>query len=114
MSLEWFLRWLEERRRLPVRHLLRDAFEEVVFAQHIKVALSRFDGELQRLRFLLGDSGITPTRSAAAQMGVAPTRTADRLPALLHLLVDTDVLRSDETGTLSVGNHGGLLTAADS
>jgi hypothetical protein len=102
MSIGWFLNWLRERQDRPVRELLNDIFSDLVFAQHMRIALARFDGTAQRLRFLLGDSGIEPTVSAHADLGnVALPWMLDRLDTLIALLCDCDVLKQvDETFTL--------------
>ncbi len=44
MSMAWFMNWLNARRDLPMRSFLRDVFSDLVFSQHMRVALSRFDG----------------------------------------------------------------------
>ena len=64
MSMAWFMNWLNARRDLPMRSFLRDVFSDLVFSQHMRVALPRFDGSSQRLRFLLGDQGIEPRSSS--------------------------------------------------
>lgn len=103
MSIAWFLSWLNERRDLPMRDFLTDIFSDLVFAQHMRIALARFDGSAQRLRFLLGDSGIEPTISARADLGdVSLPWMPDRLDTLIGLLCDCDVLEWDD-GTLKLG-----------
>jgi hypothetical protein len=93
MSIAWFLRWLQERRGIPIVELLTDIFSDLVFAQHMRIALARFDGTAQRLRFLLGDSGIEPTLSARADLGQRGLPSMpDRLDTLIGLLCDCDVL----------------------
>ena len=95
LSIAWFLDWLGARVDTPVREMLRDLFSDLIFAQHLRVALSRFDGKAQRLRFLLEDHGIEPTVSARQKMGqtVLPWMP-DRLDALTNLLSDCDVLEN--------------------
>ena len=57
-----------------------------------------------RVRFVLGDDGIIPTRSAAKKLGESlPGWTADRLRSFTSLLADLSVLREDDKGRLSVG-----------
>jgi hypothetical protein len=103
MSIAWFLQWLDDRRDRPMREFLKDVFSDLVFAQHMRIALARFDGSAQRLRFLLGDHGIEPTVSARADLGgLNLPWMPDRLDTLIGLLCDCDVLDSDD-GILKLG-----------
>jgi hypothetical protein len=95
MSMAWFLKWLEGRQDRPMRELLEDIFSDLVFTQHMRVALARFDGTTQRLRFLLSDSGIERTVSAREDLGLP--WMSDRLDTLIALLCDCDVLVMKET-----------------
>lgn len=93
MSIKWFFNWLKARQSLTLKQLLHDIFSDLVFSQHIRIALSRFDGTSQRLRFLLGDNGIEATIGALHDLGkLRLPWMPDRLDALIHLLVDCDVL----------------------
>lgn len=103
MSMAWFIEWLAARKSLPLRELLKEILSSLVFAQHMRIALARFDGTAQRLRFLVGDSGIEPTVSARetlAQLGIP--WMPDRLDTLTSLLCDCDVL-TDQEGALTPG-----------
>lgn len=103
ISIGWFLKWLHARRNQPVRHLLKDIFSDLVFAQHMRVALSRFDGNAQRIRFLMGDNGIEPTISARKDFGDLDLPwMQDRLGTLIALLTDCDVI-TDNDGELRPG-----------
>ncbi len=53
ISIAWFLQWLDDRRERPMKEFLKDVYSDLVFAQHMRIALSRYDGSAQRLRFLL-------------------------------------------------------------
>lgn len=78
---------------MRVPELLGDLFSDLVFAQHLRVALSRFDGKAQRLRFLLEDSGIELTVSARKKMGgTGMPWMPDRLEAFTNLLSDCAVI----------------------
>jgi hypothetical protein len=104
ISMGWFLNWLRDRQDQPVRELLRDIFSDLIFAQHMRIALARFDGIAQRLRFLLGDSGIEPTVSAYADLGgLTLPWMPDRLDSLVALLCDSDVLEA-KGESLSLGS----------
>jgi hypothetical protein len=92
LGMGWFHRWVAARLDWPVTEMLREAFSGLVFAQHVRVALARFDGRVQRLRFNLGDDGIVPTPEVRDKFGSLPTRMNDRLPSFLQLLTDLDVL----------------------
>jgi hypothetical protein len=109
MSIHWLSEWLRQRLTRPVRDLLCGLWEDAVFAQHIRWALIRFDSEIQRLRFTLGDEGIIPTAEAQDRLGAPPVRTADRLPAFIGILRDVEVLEENEAGVLSPGGHASIL-----
>jgi hypothetical protein len=96
---------LKARLEWPLDKLVKDVFEQLVFAQHIRVALSRFDGQNQRLRFVLGDGGIVPTRSATEKLASnqLPGWTADRLWSFTRLLCDVGVLEENDDGGLDLG-----------
>jgi hypothetical protein len=66
-------------------------------------SLTRFDGNAQRIRFLMGDSGIEPTVSARKDFGdLALPWMPDRMDTLVALLCDCDVL-TDTDGALGPG-----------
>lgn len=104
MSMSWFLQWIADRRKLPIRTLLKDIFSSLIFAQHMRIALARFDGTAQRLRFLIGDSGIEATISARSDLGERNLPwMSDRLDTLAGLLCDCDVL-AEKDGAFSRGS----------
>ena len=109
VGMAWLLRWMRDRRDQPIHGFLKDVFSDLVFAQHMRVALSRFDGSAQRLRFLLGDSGIEPSVSAKNDFAKLNLPwMSDRLDALTSLLCDCDILKIEEDlvsiGSRSVAN----------
>jgi hypothetical protein len=110
VSLRWFAEWLTDRLSKPVTSLAEDIFSDVVFSQHITVALARFDGQVQRLRFTLGDTGIIPTVAAAKNLGQEPGRMNDRLWSFMGLLSDLDVINWTEGTPLRVGPKSHDLT----
>lgn len=103
MSAAWFHRWVQSRMNLPLRELLIKLFEETVFAQHLRVALNRFDGEVQRLRFTTGDDGIIPSTSVGKKLGSAPARMADRLKSFLGLLQDLEIMEWPKGSPMTLG-----------
>jgi hypothetical protein len=108
IGMAWFLQWLRVRQDKPIRELLKDIFCQLVFAQHMRIALARFDGAAQRLRFLLGDSGIEPSTSVGNLGQLRLQWMPDRLDTLTFLLCDCDVLNADE-GSLNLGPRGSDL-----
>lgn len=110
MSLGWFHRWVATRLDDSVEAMLHDAFSGLVFAQHVKVALMRFDGEVQRLRFTLGDDGIIPCPEVGEKFGSAPKRMDDRLGSFVRLLEDLGVLSWQDGGRLVAGQLSGAAT----
>ncbi len=112
LSLSWFSPWLEERSRCPLSRLLEDMFSQLVFAQHLRIALGRFDGVVQRLRFTLDDSGIVRTTAMKAQPPLEPAWMQDRLDAFVLLLDDLGVLNVDgDHGKISEGANSGQVPA---
>ena len=110
MGMQWFIDWLSARRSLPLRMFLKDIFSDLIFSQHMRIALSRFDGRAQRLRFILGDKGIEPTISAAGSMGELDLPwMPDRLDTLIDLLRDIDVLELNDKGELQYGKRANTI-----
>jgi hypothetical protein len=109
MSLRWFCEWTRSRLTASLSDLVTQIFSEVIFAQHINVALGRFDGKVQRLRFILGDEGIVPTLEVKDDLGRLPRWTADRLDAFIGILCDLDILKCDADDVLSVGPYSSQL-----
>jgi hypothetical protein len=103
LGMNWFLGWLADRRTFTMRAFLHDVFSTLVFAQHMRVALSRFDGRVQRLRFMLGDHGIEPTAGITDTGERGVPWMPDRLDAFVNLLVDVNVLDQDTDGKIRPG-----------
>lgn len=104
IGIRWFHQWIANRFDQPISVFVKEVMEQLVFGQHIRVALSRFDGSSQKLRFVLGDDGIVPTKSAINKMGKSvPGWTQDRLIAFTDLLCDVGVLIPQDDGGLKVG-----------
>lgn len=112
ISLTWFVPWIEQRMDWPLGAFLEEFFSELVFNQHLRTALSRFDGKIQRLRFLLGDEGIVPTGSSQGNLGKGEAPwMADRLDAFVNLLSDLDVLEVGSSGGVLIGRNADFLLA---
>lgn len=109
IGMAWFDDWLNHRRSIPLSELLTDLYRDLVFSQHLRVALYRFDGETQRLRFFMGDDGIEKSDSARDFGQRLPGLMADRLEAFAHLLVDLKILKETGEGKFAVGDDGDLL-----
>jgi hypothetical protein len=106
ISIHWFLKWINSRKELPLKDFFQNLFSELIFSQHIRFALHRFDGKAQRLRFALGDNGIVPTSSAAKKLGKKqPVIMADRLESFAHLLTDLDIIEQNDDKTFQLGNY---------
>jgi len=98
ISMRWFHEWLEVRMEWPLREFLKDLFANLIFTQHLRVALSRLDSNApkQRLRFMLGDFGIAPTSGMEKYLGEGDAPwMADRLDAWLLLLKDVGIVDRD-------------------
>ena len=98
ISISWFHRWLDEQMDRPLSEFLHELYADLIFTQHLRVALSRLDpgAPKQRLRFMLGDCGIVPTAGMEKKLGKngAPWM-ADRLDAWLLLLSDVEILKQE-------------------
>jgi hypothetical protein len=101
----WFHRWIQGQLGSRVKDLLHAIFSDLIFAQHIKFALVRFDGRVQRLRFTLGDDGIVPTPEVRDKLGATPVRMADRMSAFIGLLSDLDVVWLDDENRVTAGTR---------
>lgn len=113
MSAKWFHHWLDERKHLPVSVLLEKGFTETVFAQRLRVALSRFDGQVQRLRFTTGDDGIIPSQNVGSKLGSSPARMADRLKSFTGLLQDLEIIDWAEGQPIRCGQNAEWLTESN-
>ena len=113
MSMRWFLDWIRQRKNFKTKDFLKDVFSDLIFSQHMRVALARFDGTSQRLRFVLGDNGIEPTISAKKVIGSRGIPwMRDRLDMLVNLLCDIGVVEMNIKGQLSTKRE--LTESSDS
>lgn len=105
ISVRWFSLWLEQKADVPLERFLQDLLTQFVFAQHLRVAMGRFDGrDVQRLRFCLDDSGIVRTAAFEHDEPLEPSWMADRFGAFVALLSDLDIIQQTDD-KLTVGTH---------
>jgi len=97
--------WIEDRIHMPLIAFCKELLSGMVFAQHLRIALSRMDGSAQRLRFTLGDQGIVATAKISNFGVTKPPWMADRLDAFLCLLEDLGVVESDNDHFYGLGEH---------
>lgn len=81
---------------MRIRDTMTYMLEAMVISQHFATAANRFDGQNQRLRIAIEETGLVPLVGSRWQ----PTVTEDRLPMLMSLAADC--------GIMSVGDGGGL------
>ena len=81
---------------------MREAFqfilESMVISQHLATAVNRFDGQNQRLRLTIEDTGL----EALVGKPWEPTVTEDRLATLLSLAGQSALVASQEDGYVAV------------
>ena len=110
MSINWFIDWVESRSSQSIRKFLAQVFNELVFSQHIRIALSRFDGNTQRLRFAIGDDGLEQVGQASNFGGLDLPWMADRLDSFSDLLGDLDVV-TKEDGKIFLGPRASAVSS---
>ena len=93
VSAQFLYQWIEDRLDVPLGIFCRELLSGMVFSQHLRIALSRMDGQAQRLRFTLGDSGIVATAKVTNFGAAVPPWMADRLDAFLYLLDDLGMVQ---------------------
>lgn len=87
--------WLSERANDNLIDTCKDLMSEFVYAQHLRIGMSRLGEDGTRLRFSLGDDGISPTAKLDNFAQAEPPFMADRLRALIDLMEDLDYVRRD-------------------
>ncbi len=88
---QWF-RTVDRMKDRPCLDLLDWTLKNLVISQHFAVGTQRFDGEKIRLRMILDEDGLESLVGSPWKPGLTP----DRLAALLSLLEDCDIVRSDD------------------
>ncbi len=116
ISIRWFYNWLLNNQDRDLQDFLKELFSNLVFTQHLRVGLSRLNPNepMQRLRFALGDLGITPTTGMRNSLGSrdAPWM-ADRLDAWLDLLADVNIVERHQDGLISLGINADQVTLSE-
>lgn len=69
---------------VPLQPAFQFVLEALVISQHMATAVNRFDGQNQRLRLTIEETGL----EALVGQPWEPTLTEDRLPTILHLAGD--------------------------
>ena len=97
VSQSFLNKWIKDRLNISLKEFISDLLSTFVFSQHLRVSLSRFDGKVQRMRFVLDDHGIVPSSSVGKKIAdnLIPWM-ADRLECFLILLKEIDVLELDQ------------------
>jgi hypothetical protein len=89
--------WANTVQRLEGQSLgqaLLHMIENCVLSQHFAVAVTRFDGETQRLRISIEEEGLMPLDTQRWY----PTVSPDRLDAALALAADCGLIRANDKG----------------
>lgn len=82
--------WLSDHMEDDFIDTLRDLMADFVYSQHLRIGMSRLGEDGTRLRFSLGDHGISPTANLDNFAQATPPFMADRLLALVNLMEDLD------------------------
>ncbi len=94
---QWF-RTVDRMKDRPCHELLDWTLKNLVISQHFAVGTQRFDGEKIRLRMILEEDGLESLVGSPWKPGVTP----DRLAALLSLLEDCAIVKSDDEGFFQI------------
>jgi hypothetical protein len=91
VSMEHCFSTIERMKDQSNRAVVDWVLKSLIICQHFATGTDRFDGERIRLRFVLDEEGLEPIGTGVWHPGV----TADRLKALLSLMVSSKMLRKD-------------------
>jgi len=110
IGMKWFYSWVLHNSDKPILEFLHDIYSTFIFSQHLRVGLSRLNpgDKMQRLRFVLGDFGITSTLKDPNVHRDAPWM-ADRLEAWLDLLSDLRIVDEGDDGQFTLGENVGFV-----
>lgn len=89
--------WLSDRMKDNFINTCKDLMADFVYSQHLRIGMSRLGEDGTRLRFSLGDHGISPTANLDNFAKADPPFMADRLLSLVNLMEDLDyVIRNGD------------------
>ena len=92
LSLESLRRRMVGLGAVTVREAFQYVLEAMIVSQHFATAVNRFDGQNQRLRLTIEETGL----EALVNQAWVPTVTEDRLPTLLSLAAQAGIIVSVE------------------
>ena len=87
--------WLLERLGDDLIDTCKNLMAEFVYSQHLRIGMSRLGEDGTRLRFSLGDQGISPTANLENFAQAEPPLMADRLHALIDLMEDLEYVKRE-------------------
>jgi len=87
--------WLSDRMEDNFINTCKDLMADFVYSQHLRIGMSRLGEDGTRLRFSLGDHGISPTANLDNFAKAEPPFMADRLLSLVNLMEDLDYVVRD-------------------
>jgi len=82
--------WIAERINEEFPDVCIDLIKDFVYSQHLRIGMSRLGEDGTRLRFSLGDHGISPAAKLENFALAKPPFMADRLHALIDLMEDLE------------------------
>lgn len=92
LSLESLRRRMVGLGTVSVREAFQYVLEAMIVSQHFATAVNRFDGQNQRLRLTIEETGL----EALVDQAWVPTVTEDRLPTLLSLAAQAGIIFAGE------------------
>jgi hypothetical protein len=95
VSLKSLSERLNRIRSQPLQHALRYILEAMIISQHFATAVNRFDGQNQRLRMAIEETGIEPLVGEPW----TPKITEDRLATLLSLAHEAGIVNRTGSST---------------
>lgn len=98
LSLDNLRRRMIGLRVVSVREAFQYVLEALIISQHFSTAVNRFDGQNQRLRLTIEETGL----EALVGKPWEPTVTEDRLPTLLSLAAQSGIIRRDAEGVYAL------------
>jgi hypothetical protein len=84
---------------VTLRQAIQFLLEALVISQHLSTAVNRFDGQNQRLRLSIEESGLESLVGEPWD----PTVTEDRLPTILRLASDCRLIEATSEDSFVAG-----------